>query len=80
MYYFAITQYICNMTKEHLYESFSISYETLDVYKKQEHQHSFFELVYILSEPGSNALISTNLTIPPGICFCLHRRTAIHLI
>lgn len=40
------------MKKEHLYEAFEIVYTTLDECPRLEHQHTFFELVYILSGTG----------------------------
>ncbi|MCX2478262.1 AraC family transcriptional regulator [Pedobacter sp. MC2016-15] len=44
------------MRSEHLYHPFSVSFETLDEYNKSEHQHSFFELVYIISGKGRQCI------------------------
>ena len=54
MYKFSLFQYICTMSKARLYEPYSVSFETLDVCPIQEHSHSFFELVYILSGSGKH--------------------------
>lgn len=40
------------MIRENLHEPFSVVYKTLDVCPKLEHQHTFFELVYIRSGTG----------------------------
>ncbi len=52
LYIFSKIRYICMMSKARLYEPYSISFETLDKCPIQEHRHSFFELVYILSGTG----------------------------
>ncbi|HBG40284.1 MAG TPA: AraC family transcriptional regulator [Porphyromonadaceae bacterium] len=40
------------MRQIHLYEPYSVSFQTLDECPMEEHQHRFFELVYILSGTG----------------------------
>lgn len=40
------------MNREQLYRPFEIVYKTLDECPKLEHQHSFFELVYVLEGKG----------------------------
>ncbi|GAB3342824.1 AraC family transcriptional regulator [Larkinella ripae] len=44
------------MNKESLHEPFEIVYKTIDDCPKLEHQHSFFELVYILSGTGRQCI------------------------
>jgi len=44
------------MKKENLYEPFEIVFKTLDECPKFEHQHTFFELVYILSGTGRQCI------------------------
>lgn len=44
------------MIKENLYEPFSINYVTVDVCPKLEHQHNFFELVYVISGTGQQCI------------------------
>ena len=45
-------QYICNMKKENLHQPFEISVKELEESPLKEHEHTFFELVYILSGTG----------------------------
>ncbi|MET3115443.1 AraC-like DNA-binding protein [Pedobacter sp. CG_S7] len=52
MYKLSQVQYICPMSDAKLYEPYSVSFETRDECPIQEHRHSFFELVYILSGSG----------------------------
>lgn len=44
------------MQKEHIYQPFEILFKTLDEDPQMEHQHSFFELVYILSGKGKQCI------------------------
>ncbi|HEY1164073.1 MAG TPA: AraC family transcriptional regulator [Chitinophaga sp.] len=44
------------MQRENLHEPFSIVFKTLDECPPQEHKHSFFELVYILSGTGMQCI------------------------
>lgn len=44
--------YICNMKRENLHQPFEISFNELDESLLKEHDHTFFELVYILSGTG----------------------------
>jgi AraC-like DNA-binding protein len=44
------------MPKENIYEPFEIVYKTLDVCPKMDHQHTFFELVYILDGKGKQCI------------------------
>lgn len=44
------------MNRENLHEPFSIVFKTLDECPKKEHEHNFFELVYILSGTGTQCI------------------------
>lgn len=57
--------------KESLYEPFEIVYKTLDECPKQEHQHLFFELVYILSGTGVQCINQNKFKYHPGHMFLI---------
>jgi len=59
------------MQSEHLYRPFSVSFEKMEEYTKQEHQHSFFELVYILSGKGKQCINNYNFDYQPGHMFLI---------
>lgn len=59
------------MTKEHLYQPFEIIHVTLDKYPKLEHQHTFFELVYILEGTGEQCINQSRFGYYPGHLFLL---------
>jgi AraC-like DNA-binding protein len=71
LYNFSNYQYIYNLMKEHLYEPFSITFETLDEYNQKEHQHTFFELVYILSGTGKQCINENTFEYRSGHLFLL---------
>ena len=57
MYYFISVKlrfldYICLMKRENLHQPFEISFSEFDESMLKEHDHTFFELVYILSGTG----------------------------
>jgi AraC-like DNA-binding protein len=68
------------MVKENLYEPFSIAYLTLDKCPKFGHQHSFFELIYVISGTGRQCInknyfdyrASHMFLITPEDCHSLH--------
>lgn len=59
------------MQKEVLHESYSIKYATFDVCPKPAHQHTFFELVYILSGTGMQCINKSTFGYQPGHLFLL---------
>ncbi|WP_177735035.1 AraC family transcriptional regulator [Flavobacterium inviolabile] len=59
------------MKREHLYEPFSISFETLTEYPKPAHQHSYFELVYVLDGNGMQCINQNNFAYHPGHLFLI---------
>lgn len=59
------------MHKENLHEPFSIVVKTLDECPKQEHRHSFFELVYILSGAGMQCINKSRFRYHAGHMFLL---------
>ncbi|WP_439695203.1 helix-turn-helix domain-containing protein [Mucilaginibacter sp. AW1-7] len=71
------------MVKENLYEPFSIAYLTLDKCPKFEHQHSFFELIYVISGTGRQCINKNHFDyraghmflITPEDCHSLHIET-----
>ncbi len=56
VYIFYFKVYICFMKNDHLYEPYSISFETLDEFPVVKTQKHFFELVYILSGSGTHCI------------------------
>ncbi|MCE7042433.1 AraC family transcriptional regulator [Dyadobacter sp. CY312] len=59
------------MTKENLYEPFSVVYKTLDACAKHEHQHTFFELVYIISGTGTQCINKSTFQYHAGHMFLI---------
>ena len=59
------------MKKESLYEPFSIVYKTLDESPIQEHQHNFFELVFILSGTGNQCINQNKFAYQAGHLFLI---------
>ncbi len=59
------------MTTEHLYEPFSIGFQTLDEFPIRAHQHSFFELVYIVSGTGKQCINNHSFSYRDGHMFLL---------
>lgn len=59
------------MKIENLYEPFSIATEMLDEYFKKDHQHTFFELVYILSGNGKQCINNSNFAYNAGHLFLI---------
>jgi AraC-like DNA-binding protein len=59
------------MQSEHLYKPFSVSFEKMASYNKREHQHSFFELVYILSGRGRQCINQYKFDYQPGHMFLI---------
>lgn len=59
------------MYKEQLYEPYTIAFETLDEFLKREHEHNFFELVYILSGTGKQCINQHVFNYQPGHMFLL---------
>lgn len=60
LYIFSLLLYICVMEKENLYQPFEIVYEELNESPICPHEHTFFELVYIISGTGLQC-INNNL-------------------
>jgi AraC-like DNA-binding protein len=59
------------MIKENLHEPFSIVFKTLDECPKQDHQHNFFELVYIVSGTGTQRINNNNFSYFAGHMFLI---------
>ena len=59
------------MVKESLHKPFSIVCKTLDACSKQEHQHNFFELVYILSGTGTQCINKQEFKYRDGHMFLI---------
>ncbi len=59
------------MIKENLHEPFSIVFKTLDECPKQDHQHNFFELVYIVSGTGTQRINNNNFNYFAGHMFLI---------
>lgn len=59
------------MSNAKLYEPYSISFETRDECPIQEHRHSFFELVFILSGAGIQYVNQHTFDYKPGNLFLL---------
>jgi len=59
------------MIKENIHEPFTISFETVSVIPKREHQHTFFELVYIRSGKGLQIMNQDACTYHAGNLFLL---------
>ncbi|RVU00323.1 AraC family transcriptional regulator [Mucilaginibacter limnophilus] len=59
------------MTREHLYEPYSVSFETLDTFPKREHRHTFFELVHIIEGTGRQCINKHTFDYIAGHMFLL---------
>lgn len=59
------------MQKESLHEPFTIVHKTLDECPKGDHQHLFFELVYILSGTGVQCINQNKFSYCPGHMFLI---------
>ncbi len=59
------------MKKESLYEPFEILFKTLDECPKPGHQHTFFELVYIVSGTGTQCINKSNFAYRAGHLFLI---------
>lgn len=78
MYYFslfwyndAFGDYICTMKRENLHQPFEISFSELDESLLKEHDHTFFELVYILSGTGIQWINNNKFPYHDGHLFML---------
>lgn len=59
------------MYKENLHQEFEIVYKELDICPKKEHQHSFFELVYIVSGTGTQRINKNQFEYHKGHLFLI---------
>ena len=59
------------MIKENLHEPFSIVCLTLDDCPKREHQHNFFELVYVMSGTGTQCINKNTFRYHAGHLFLI---------
>ncbi|AWK04764.1 AraC family transcriptional regulator [Flavobacterium crocinum] len=59
------------MSKEQLYKPFEIVYKTLDECPKLEHQHTFFELIYILDGKGIQVINDNQFRYHPNHMFLI---------
>jgi AraC-like DNA-binding protein len=59
------------MHKENLYEPFEIVFKELDECPKNEHRHSFFELVYIVSGTGKQCINKHEFSYHAGHLFLI---------
>lgn len=59
------------MKRENLHEPFSIEFKTLDECEKKEHEHNFFELVYILSGTGTQCINNSSSRYHAGHMFLI---------
>ncbi|GAB3897763.1 AraC family transcriptional regulator [Larkinella knui] len=59
------------MKRESLHEPFEIVYKTLDECPKSEHQHSFFELIYILGGTGRQCINKNEFAYRAGHLFLI---------
>lgn len=72
LYIFVLNQYFCViMKKMHLYEPFSVSFETMDECPLNEYHHSFFQLVYILAGTGKQCINQHTFDYQPGHLFLI---------
>ena len=56
------------MKRENLHQPFEISFSELDESLLKEHEHTFFELVYILSGTGIQWINNNMFHIMTDIC------------
>lgn len=59
------------MIKESLYQPFEIVSKTVDICPKLGHQHTFFELVYILEGTGKQCINQNEFNYHPGHMFLI---------
>lgn len=59
------------MTRENLYEAYSIVYKTMDECPAEGHSHSFFELVYIVSGSGEQCINNSRFNYNEGHMFLI---------
>lgn len=70
-YNFSLIRYIPANMRETLHEPFEIVYKELDECPKSEHQHNFFELVYILDGTGTQIINQHTFRYLPGHMFLI---------
>jgi len=70
---FSLYVYLC-MIKENLYEPYSISVHKLDSYPVEEHGHTFFELVYVISGAGYQRINQDRTAYKAGDVFLIAPR------
>jgi AraC-like DNA-binding protein len=59
------------MQKENLYQPFEIVYKTLDKCPKLDHQHTFFELVFVLDGKGKQCINNNSFSYKSNHMFLL---------
>ncbi|WP_428659812.1 AraC family transcriptional regulator [Runella sp.] len=59
------------MKRESLYEPFEIAFKTVDECPKPGHQHTFFELIYIVSGTGTQCINKNNFAYRAGHLFLI---------
>lgn len=70
-YNISVIWYFRTMIKENLYEPFSIAYKTIDACPKLAHQHSFFELIYVISGTGKQCINKNSFSYHAGHMFLI---------
>ncbi|SDN29170.1 AraC-type DNA-binding protein [Pedobacter steynii] len=68
---FSVIWYFCYMIKENLHEPFSITFKKIRECLKHDHQHSFFELIYVISGTGQQTINKNNFLYRPGNLFLI---------
>ena len=63
--------YICLMKRENLHQPFEISFSEFDESMLKEHDHTFFELVYILSGTGIQWINNNKFSYHDGHLFMI---------
>ncbi len=71
MYIFTFVSYICRMERENLHQPFEISFSELDGSLLKVHDHTFFELVYILSGTGIQWINNSKFAYHDGHLFMI---------
>ncbi|PZR24682.1 MAG: AraC family transcriptional regulator [Citrobacter freundii] len=59
------------MQKENLYEPFSVAHQILEEGQERPHQHSFFELVYVVNGRGQQCINKSQFTYHDGHMFLI---------
>lgn len=67
------------MKRENLHQPFEISFSEFDESMLKEHDHTFFELVYILSGTGIQWINNNKFSYHDGHLFMITPETHIHL-